>query len=313
MTGDAHRPLRVGIQLPGSERLVSWPEYLAMGRTAEEVGFDSIRVGDHLLYRGDGGPERGPLELWTLLAALAATTSRIGLGPLVACASFHPPGLIAKMAATVDAVSGGRLVLGLGAGWNRPEYRAFGLPFAERVSRFEESFEIVRRLLAGERVTLHGRYWSAEDAVLAPPPEHRIPLLVGSNGDRMLAVGAPYVDWWNSLYSDYGNTAEGYADAHARISAAVERAGRDPNRVARSVGVLVERDEAALERARAEPANRPRPLTELPEYLRELAGAGADEAIIIMRMMTEEAIRAVGAVLPALDGAKKRAGPGTVR
>src|SRR4030095_9455128 len=149
--------LRIGVQLPEVERQgVRWPEYLAMARAAEEVGFDSIWVGDHLLYRGDDQIERGPWEAWTLLAALAAATERVELGPLVACTAFHSPGLIAKMAGTVQEISGGRLVLGLGAGWNEEEFRAFGLPFDHRVSRFEESFEVIRRLLGGERVTVHG-------------------------------------------------------------------------------------------------------------------------------------------------------------
>src|SRR3954452_9402831 len=125
-----------------------------MARAAEAAGFDSIWMGDHLLYRGDGRGERGPWEAWTLLSALAAVTERVELGPLVACASFHPPGLIAKMAATLAEVSGGRFVLALGAGWNEAEFRAFGIPFDHRVARFEESFTIIRRLLDGERVTL---------------------------------------------------------------------------------------------------------------------------------------------------------------
>ena len=120
--------MRVGVQLPEVEREVRWPEYLAMARAAEECGFDSIWLGDHLLYR-DAPAERGPWEAWTLLAALAAQTERVRLGPLVACAGFHPPGLLAKMAATIDEVSGGRFVLGLGAGWNREEFAAFGIPF----------------------------------------------------------------------------------------------------------------------------------------------------------------------------------------
>ena len=152
--------MKVGVQLPEVERDVRWPEYLAMAQAAEEVGFDSIWLGDHLLYRGDGREERGPWEAWTLLAALAAVTERVRLGPLVACASFHPPGLIAKMAATVDEISGGRFVLGLGAGSVEIEHTIFGLPVERRVSRFAESFEIVRRLLAGERVTFEGRYWA---------------------------------------------------------------------------------------------------------------------------------------------------------
>src|SRR5207248_1432520 len=152
------RPLSVGIQLPEVERRVGWPEYVTMARAAEAVGFDSIWVGDHLLYRGDGRPERGPLEAWTLLSGLAAVTERVRLGPLVACAGFHAPGLLAKMAATVDEISGGRLVVGLGAGWNGAEFRAFGLPFDHRASRFEESFTILLRLLSAERVTYSGRF-----------------------------------------------------------------------------------------------------------------------------------------------------------
>src|SRR5207244_7945002 len=144
-------------QLPEVEREVRWPEYRAMARAAEEVGFDSIWVGDHLLYREGGRPERGPWEAWTLLSAMAAVTERVRLGPLVACAAFHPPGLIAKMAATIDEISGGRFVLGLGAGWNEVEYNAFGIPYDHRVSRFEESFEIVRGLVGGGRVPARGR------------------------------------------------------------------------------------------------------------------------------------------------------------
>src|ERR671936_1545585 len=125
--------MRVGIQLPEVEREVRWPEYVAMARAAEEVGFDSIWLGDHLLYRGDGRPERGPWDIWTSLAALASVTERVQLGPLVACLAFHPPAILARMAAAVDEISGGRFVLGVGAGWNEPEFRAFGIPFDARV------------------------------------------------------------------------------------------------------------------------------------------------------------------------------------
>src|SRR3954454_9969420 len=145
--------MRVGVQLPEVEREVRWPELRAIALAAERGGFDSIWVGDHMLYRGDGRPERGPWDAWTLLAALAASTERVRLGPLVASTAFHPPGLIARMAATIDELSGGRFVLGLGAGWNEMEFRSFGIPFDRLVSRFEESFEIIRRLVAGERVS----------------------------------------------------------------------------------------------------------------------------------------------------------------
>ena len=140
-------PVSIGVQLPEVERRVPWPELVAMARTAEAVGFDSIWLGDHLLYDLPDGTPRGPWEVWTSLAALAAATDRILLGPLVASLGFHDPAMLAKMAATVDGVSGGRLVVGVGAGWNEREYRAFGLPFDRRVDRFEEAFGIVRRLL----------------------------------------------------------------------------------------------------------------------------------------------------------------------
>src|SRR5215217_2754242 len=140
-----------------------------MARAAEEAGFDSIWLGDHLLYRDTRG-ERGPWDVWTQLAALAAITDRVRLGPLVAATAFHPPGILARMAASVDEVSAGRLVLGIGSGWNDVEFRAFGFPLDHRVSRFEEAFEIVRRLLAGEQVTFAGKFFAVEDAVVLPPP-----------------------------------------------------------------------------------------------------------------------------------------------
>ena len=269
-----------------------------MARAAEEVGFGSIWLGDHLLYRGDGREERGPWEAWTQLAGLAAVTERVRLGPLVACASFHPPGLIAKMAASVDDISGGRFVLGLGAGWNETEYRAFGLPYDHRVSRFEESFEIVRRVLAGERVTLQGRFWQAEDLVLLPPPSRPIPLMIGSNGERMLSIALPHVDWWNTWYSDYGNRADGFAELNARISRAAEGAGRDPAEVSRSTAVLVELDPDAVKRPHSDSESPPVALEALSAHLAGLAEAGADEAILILRPIDEASIRAVGRAIP---------------
>jgi alkanesulfonate monooxygenase SsuD/methylene tetrahydromethanopterin reductase-like flavin-dependent oxidoreductase (luciferase family) len=260
-----------------------------MARAAEAGGFDSIWVGDHLLYRE---PERGPWEAWTLLAALAAATERVDLGPLVACAGFHPPGLIAKMAATVDEISGGRFVLGLGAGWHEQEFRAFGLPFDHRVSRFEEAFAIVRGLLAGERVTLGGRWWEAQNAVLLPPPRRRVRLMVGSNGPRMLAMTLPHVQVWNTWYEDYGNDADRFARLNERVTGAAEAAGRDPAEIERSACVLVVLDRAAGERV---PGPGTRALEGPPERiaagLREIAEAGADELILVASPITERSIR----------------------
>src|SRR5207245_2587594 len=146
------RPLKVGFQLPEVERLVRWPEIVAMTRLGEQVGFDSVWVGDHLLYRDEANGARGPWEAWTTLAGIAARTSRIAIGPLVACTSLHNPTMLAKLAGTVDEISGGRLILGLGAGWNETEYRAYGFPFDRRVARFAEAFTIIRSLLRDGKV-----------------------------------------------------------------------------------------------------------------------------------------------------------------
>jgi probable F420-dependent oxidoreductase len=279
--------VRIGIQLPEVEREVGWPEFLAIARAAEECGFDSIWVGDHLLY---GDPERGPWESWTVLAALAAATERVTLGPLVACTAFHPPGVLAKMAGTVDEVSGGRLVLGLGAGWNRREFDAFGLPYDRRVARFAEAFTIVRGMLAGERVNVAGEHWSARDAVLLPSPARRVPLMIGSNGPRMLSLTLPHVDAWNTWFDWYGNTADGFAELNERISAAARDAGRDPAQVERSACVLVALEGAGERDARDAP---PVELARLPAALDELADAGADEAILVVDPITERAVRAI--------------------
>ena len=295
------RPLRVGVQLPEVEREVRWPEYVAMARAAEDVGFDSVWVGDHLLYRDDGRAERGPWEAWTLLAGLAAATDRVRLGPLVACAGFHQPAMLAKMAATVDEISRGRLVVGLGAGWNRTEFDAFGLPFDHRVSRFEEAFEVIRRLLAGERVTCHGRYCHVDDAVLLPAPARRPTLMIGSGGPRVLSIALPHVDVWNTWFDWYGNTAEGFASRNGEINAAAARAGRAPQEIERSACVRVVLDRTAEER----PVNDDVPplegsMEQIARGLREMGAAGADETILVVTPINEDSIRRLGEVVSLL-------------
>jgi probable F420-dependent oxidoreductase len=293
--------MRVGVQLPEVEREVRWPEYVAMARAAEEVGFHSIWVGDHLLYRGDGRPERGPWEAWTLLAGLATVTERVRLGPLVACTAFHPPAMLAKQAATVDELAGGRLVLGVGAGWNRTEFEAFGLPFEHRAARFEESFEVIRRLLAGEHVTAHGRFVDVDDAVLLPAPAHRVPLMIGSSGPRVLAAALPYADAWNVWFDLYGNVAEGFATENARIDELVVAAGCEPRDVERSACVRVVLDRSQDERP-IDPSCPPLEGTSdrIAEGLRAMAEAGADEAILVVTPITEASIRDLGDVLAVL-------------
>jgi len=296
----ARKP-RVAVQLPEVERDVRWPEYRAMAAAAEEAGFDGLYVGDHLLYRDDGRPERGPWEAWTLLAALAAVTERVDLGPLVACAGFHPPAVLAKMAATLTELSGGRFVLGLGAGWNEDEFRAFGVPFDRRVSRFAEALAIIDGLLRGDRVTLEGEFHAVHDAVLLPPARHRTRLMIGSNGPRMLRIALPHADAWNTWYEDYGNTAEGFFALNETISAAARDAGRAPEEIARSACALVVLDRAAGER----PVTATAPPIEgspgaIAGRIRELADAGADEVILVASPITEGSIRTLGEALALL-------------
>src|SRR3954454_13055234 len=164
------RPCKVGVQLPEVERVVPRPEYLDLALRAEAAGYDSIWVGDHLIYDLPDGATRGQYEAWTTRAALATATERVQLGPLVASTSFHAPAMLAKHAATVDAISGGRLIVGLGAGWNQREYTAFGFPYDKRISRFEEAFTIIRDLLRTGRSDFHGTYYDAADCVLDPRP-----------------------------------------------------------------------------------------------------------------------------------------------
>ena len=235
------RPLRVGIQLPEVEREVRWPEVVSMARRADDAGFDAVWFGEHLLYRFADGTSRGPWEAWSMLAAIAAATTTIRLGPLVACTAFHNPAVLAKQADTLDEISGGRFVLGLGAGWNETEFRAFGIPFDHRIDRFEEAFTIIRTLLQEGAIDFQGSYYSARDCELRPrgPTPGGPPLLIGSTGERMLSITAPHVDAWNAWYADTNNSPDGVAGLRERVDAACRTAGRDPAEIDRTVAVLV--------------------------------------------------------------------------
>lgn len=300
------RPLEVGLQLPEAERVVPFDEVLSLARRAEAAGFDSLWLGDHLLYELHDG-RRGPWEVWTSLAAVAAVTERVQLGPLVACAGFHEPAMLAKQASTVDAISGGRLLLGLGAGWHEPEYRAFGFPFDHRVSRFEEAFTIIRGLLRGEEVTFHGRFHRTERCVLHPPPVRPggPPLLVGSVRPRMLAATLPYVDAWNAWWTDFGNSVEGFAALHARMEEAIAAAGRRPGSVAATVALWV-RLPGAIGRPVGDESFAHIPAlgggaAELADALAAFAAAGARHVQLVVDPIDAASIDALAEVLELLD------------
>ncbi len=301
------RPLQIGVQLPEIERRVPWPELIAMTHAAEAVGFDSVWLGDHLLYELPDGTVRGPWEAYTSLAALAAVTERVLLGSLVSSLGFHDPAMIAKMSATIDAISGGRLVLGVGSGWNEREYHAFGLPFDRRVDRFEEAFGLVRRLLVGETVTHRGPYYTTDRCCIDPPPSRPGgPLLmVGSNSPRMLAITLPHVHSWNVWWSIYGNTADGFAAVVADVRDRTVAAGRDPDEVEATACVYVQAP-GGSGRTMGEPSMaRVRPLQGSPDQLAEhfssFAAAGAAHLQLVVDPITQESIEWLGEVLAILD------------
>jgi probable F420-dependent oxidoreductase len=199
----------------------------AVAQQAERDGFDSLWLADHLFYRDPGAPTRGIWECWTMLSALAEATQRVEIGTLVVCNSFRHPTILAKMATTLDEVSGGRLTLGVGAGWNEPEYQAFGLPFDHRVDRFEEALQILGPLLRDGHVEFAGQYYHARNCEIVPrgPRAAGPPLLVGGEGPRMLKLTARYADQWNTGYMGQPETMAGPL---ARIDAACREVGRDP-------------------------------------------------------------------------------------
>jgi alkanesulfonate monooxygenase SsuD/methylene tetrahydromethanopterin reductase-like flavin-dependent oxidoreductase (luciferase family) len=241
--------MKIGVQLPEVEREVGWSEIREIARTAEECGFDSIWLGDHLLYRDPDGSTRGPWEAWSLLAGLAEATERVELGPLVAATSFHAPAMIAKKAATVDEISGGRLILGLGAGWNQTEFGAFGFPFDNRVGRFEEAFTIIRTLVREGAIDFQGRYYTNRELELVPRARPDMKILIGSNGPHMLAITMPHADMWNTWHLDYGNRVEGLGRLIELVDEACVSVGRDPAEVERTATVYVQLSRGSGRRA----------------------------------------------------------------
>jgi probable F420-dependent oxidoreductase len=306
-TGSSGRPLKVGVQLPEIEWVAHWSDLAAMTRAAETLGYDSVWVGDHLLYRQPGEAPKGPWEAWTIMAALAAITERVEIGPLVACTSFHNPAMIAKKAATLDEVSGGRLILGLGAGWNEAEYAAFGYPYDHRVSRFEEAFTLIRRLLAGEEVDFRGDYYALQECLIIPtgPRADGIPLMVGSGSPRMLEITMPYAQSWNAWYAWFNNRPENLAPWMQKVDEACARVGRDPKAVERTCAVLVQLSKGKGRPVMDKSNETIVPLkgspAEMAEVLRAYAAAGISHVQLVMDPITVESIEEFAPVLMELD------------
>ncbi|MBL1104154.1 LLM class flavin-dependent oxidoreductase [Streptomyces sp. 5-8] len=248
--------MKVGITLPLAEypgKQPSYEEIRALARQAEAAGFDSLWCFDHLLFREGGEPAEGIWECWTTLSALAEATARIQLGTLVLCTAFRNPAVLAKMAATLDSISNGRLILGLGAGWHQPEFEAFGIDFADRVSRFEEAVHVIATLLRTGKADFDGRFSWVHGGELRPRGVRPAgpPLLIGGSGPRMLRATARHADLWNACW--FG-APSGFEPALRAVGQACAAAGRDPSTLRITAGVNVVRG------GRADPPDPRRPV-----------------------------------------------------
>ena len=299
---------------------VTWEQWIELARACEQHGVETLFRSDHYISQSD---ESGKVahDAWTTLAALAARTTKLRLGTLVSPATFRSPSLLANAAATVDHVSGGRIELGMGAGWMEREHRAFGFPFPEtpvRMEMFAEQIEIVHRLWTEERVDFSGRHYRLENAPGLPKPvqQPRPPLLVGGSGTRGTAEpAARFADEYNSPFV----SPEDYATVREKVARACERAGRDPAtmRFSTMTGCLIgsTRDEA-LERARRLYDRVPRDVDfetwlerygrrsligsvdEVAERLREYERAGCGSVMLQHLLHTDlEAVRLIGSEL----------------
>ena len=295
--------MKIGLVINHAEDYASGtiPNYREMRElalAAEEGGADSIWVFDHLLFRFDEEDPKattGIWESWTLLTALAEATERVELGTLVLCNPFRNPALLAKMAHTLDEISGGRLILGVGAGWHKPEFDAFGYDFERRVDRFEEALQILRPLLKNQRIDFSGTFYQVKDCLITPPgprPEG-IPLLIGARGPRMLRLAAQYADQWNTAW--LGQPGE-LAERLEWIRAANASTGRDPATLGVTVGVQVVYPDLGDTNSMAE-----NPLTgeaaQLAQAFHGYARAGADHLLLFVSPATLPAVgRVTGAI-----------------
>jgi len=318
MTRQTARPLKLGLFLPidelGRSDVPRWEEVKMMAQHAEAVGFDSIWLPDHLIY--DFGavagmtdvPPSGVWECWSMLAALAASTTRIEVGTLVSCTGFRNPTLLAKMADTLEEISGGRLVLGLGAGYHETEFRAFGYQFDHLVGRFEEALQIIHTLLRTGEIDFRGQYYQAENCQLKPrgPRRQGPPILIAGTQPRMLRLAAQYADTWNG----HGvSQTEALVAMRSSVDAACRKVGREPATLQRSHFLLVDLpggytgplgNEFRGFRTNWASITLGAP-DDFAELLREFARAGVDVVHIWPEPNTLAAIDALAPVLELLD------------
>jgi alkanesulfonate monooxygenase SsuD/methylene tetrahydromethanopterin reductase-like flavin-dependent oxidoreductase (luciferase family) len=238
------KDLKVGLYIPHGDGKMSpgihrWSDTLAMAQAADRAGLDSVWVADHMIFRFDDLPTEGRWECWTMLGALAAATTNIEIGPLVSCMGFRNPALLAKMAETVDEISNGRLILGVGAGWHEPEFTSYGLPFDHRASRFEEAYAIMYGLLREGRVDFDGTYYQVENCELRPrgPRPGYLPIMVGTDGPRLLRLAARTADIWNTTWT---RSVDEIMPRLEALDEACDEVGRSRDSIARSACIFLD-------------------------------------------------------------------------
>jgi len=284
---------------------LGWSETVVMAKRAEEVGFDSVWLPDHLIMPTPNGPANGLWECWTFLAGLAAVTSRVELGTLVASTSYRNPGLLAKLAEAVDAISNGRMVLGIGSGHVPFEAEAYGFPYDHLASRFEEAIQIITSLIRERRAEFEGTYSSAHIGEFGPagPRPGGIPVMAGVEGPRMTRIAARYAD---EINLDLGKSVDSLAGHRDRIDAACREVGRDPATLRRSCFAAVDVSSPTLPgdewtTSLFEGMWHRGTTEELGEILRAHAAAGFDRVQIWLNPMTVEGIDAFAPVLEQLS------------
>jgi F420-dependent oxidoreductase-like protein len=262
----------------------SFQDVLEIARHAESTGWDGVWFADH--FMPDGENTNVPWgEAWTTLSALAAAVPRIRIGPLVLGNTYRHPAVLAKMAATIDHLSGGRFVLGLGAGWQENEHRQYGIPFytvKERLERLAEACELIKGLFADPKTTFRGKHYQLSDAVLEPKPvQSPLPLMIGGGGEKVtLRIAARFADEWN-VWGDVDTLRR----KQAILDGYCKEIGRAPRAIQRSAVALLflTDDRAVVERMRSRPIGRPAIIgnaDEVREIVRAYRDAGVDELIV---------------------------------
>ena len=295
------RKMKIGIVLETAEggldgKTPTFHQVQEMAQAAERAGLDSIWLCDHLIYRS-GQEEAGFWEVFSILSALAAVTTRITLGTIVVCTSFRPPALVAKMADTIDEISGGRLILGLGAGWHQPEYEAFGYPFDHLAGRFEEAMQIIAPLLREGKGDFQGQYYQVHNCVLRPrgPSRQGPPILIAGRRPRMLQLTARYGDAWNTAWHIEPAVVKEQYEEFKQACAVV---GRDPAAIELTVGTAVKFASPGEE------VDPKRAISGSPEaiasHLQRFAEEGVTHLIVILDQLSLENIEQFGHIVELL-------------